>query len=326
MFACRLTSATLIFAAGNIAPPPLPPRKPATKPKGRMPFFSKYDPGTEATIYERMPLLESPLAEKEAFITVNGLTEMEAEEPLYNEEQCRLYYYYNFDLDTNTITHQWALSTIPFEFPSVRPELEMQDARYIYGCSTTTTSFGSALGKATKIDALVKVDAKHSSSEAGRIHLGVSQGWWINRTMATVLMSCEQYDPIKVFCLPDGWYAQEPRFVPASTNLSEDDGYLLFYAFDERQLNEAGDVPADDKEGRATSELWVVGARDMKDVLARVKLPQRVPYGLHGTWFSREMIEGQREVESLRSTEMALSAKEEGAWMRVRDWVERMLG
>ena len=327
MLACRLTSATLIFASGNIAPP-VPKWKKTVVSAKRMPFFSKYDRDTEGTLYERSALLESPPSEdKDVFVQVNAteVPDDDDDDDIFNEDQCRLYYY-NFDLRTGSITHQWALSAIPFEFPSVRPELEMQDARYIYGCSTTTTSFGSALGKATKIDALVKIDATTLIAK-GRSHPPRSVSGVVDpRTMAQVLTSSDPHDSIQVFCLPSGWFAQEPRFVPASSNHSEDDGYLLFYAFDEAQLNGSGDVPDDTSPSHAKSELWIVNARDMKDLVARVRLPQRVPYGLHGTWFSAEQIRKQRPVDCIRSTAVALSGKEEGRWMGVRDWVERMLG
>ncbi|KAK5107737.1 hypothetical protein LTR62_000713 [Meristemomyces frigidus] len=330
MLACRLTSATLVFAAGNIAPPV--PRKAQPVKAKRMPFFSKYhDDARETTIYENAPLLESPKDEKDAFIVVNGKAldnEEELKAHLWDEDQCRLYYY-NFDLTTGQIAQQWALATIAFEFPSVRPDREMQDARYIYGCSTSTTSFGSALGKATKIDVLVKIDAK-ALIERGLRHPPRSvTGAVDTRSMDEILERNEPEnggddDSIQAFLLPEGWYAQEPRFVPRGD--AEDDGYLLFYAFDESQLNSLGDVPADDQAGRACSELWVIDARDMKTVVARVKLPQRVPYGLHGTWFDAGMVGGQREVEGLRSTTIALGGRERGVWMGAREWVERMLG
>ena len=258
-------------------------------------------------------------------IYINGVNEDHTDDHAFDEEQCRLYYY-NFDLMSGSVTHQWALSAVPFEFPSVRPELEMQDARYVYGCSTTTTSFSSALGKATKIDALVKVNVT-ALIERGRLQPPESvTGVVDKRNMAEVLASDDANDPISVFCMPAGWYAQEPRFVPASTNASEDDGYLVFYAFDEAQLDSEGDVPADDSLARAKSELWIVNARNMKDVVARVKLPQRVPYGLHGTWFSAGQIKEQRPIDSIRSTATALSPKDTGVWMNIRDRVEKMLG
>lgn len=323
MLACRLISATTIFAAGNIAPPAPKPKTVASA-KRRMPFFSKYSEESEEAIYERAPLLESPSEEKESFIYLNGTNE-EAVDDAFEEEQCRLYYY-NFDLTSGQITHQWALSAIPFEFPSVAPHLEMQEARYVYGCSTTTTSFGSALGKATKIDALVKMDIL-TLIDRGTTHPPRSvTGVVDNRTMAQVLASKDPNDAISVFTMPTGWFAQEPRFIPASSAKSEDDGYLLFYAFDESQLDAEGDAPADDLPGRAKSELWIVNAKNMRDVIGRVKLPQRVPYGLHGTWFPAEQIKGQRAVDALRTTERALSEKDTGVWMDVRDWIEKMLG
>lgn len=316
MLACRLTSATMIYAAANIAPP-IDNRQSETAPKlRRMPFFSKYDVDTNDNEYD---------GEKEPLIRTTALMDPADEDDLLSEDQCRLYYY-QFDLASGTISHQWALSSIPFEFPSVSPKCEMQEARYMYGCSTTTTSFDSALGKATKIDALVKVDA------AELIARGIANpprsvtGMVDSRTMADILAAEDPSDPIQVFRMPDGWFAQEPRFVPASSNLSEDDGYLVFYAFDEAQLNSEGDVPADDSPDKAKSELWIVNAKNMKDVVARIHLPQRVPYGLHGTWFSAEQIKSQRAVESMRTTARVLEPKEEGWWMSMRDRVERMLG
>ncbi|KAK4555275.1 hypothetical protein LTR86_007571 [Recurvomyces mirabilis] len=339
MLACRLTSATLVFAAGNMAPPAprkaLPPT-PVLKQKKRMPFFSKYGSDEEeATVYERASLLESPSEEKDTFIVLNG-QEIETEEDLkaqlWDEDQCRLYYY-NFDLTTGQIAQQWALTTIPFEFPSVRPDKEMADARYVYGCSTSTTSFGSALGKATKIDVLVKIDVKTLIARGMDRPPRSVTGAVDTRSMEDILetqrsnASGEEDETIQAFQLPEGWFAQEPRFVPASSDSAEDDGYLLFYAFNEAQLLSNGDVP-DDKTSdlRATSELWIVNARDMATVVARVQLPQRVPYGLHGSWFPAEQIEGQRDVVDVRSTLKASEGRERGVWMGLRGMVEKALG
>jgi carotenoid cleavage dioxygenase len=59
-------------------------------------------------------------------------------------------------------------------------------------------------------------------------------------------------------------------FVPRPGATSEDDGHLLAFVHDE-------------PEGQ--SELLVIDARDLRGPpLARVMLPQRVPYGLHGAW------------------------------------------
>ncbi|KXL45605.1 hypothetical protein M433DRAFT_246871 [Acidomyces richmondensis BFW] len=331
MIACRLTSATVVFAAGNIAPP-VPPKKTVAvseQKKRRMPFFSKYDHDLELTIFERSTFLESPVEEKEAFIRMDHSATHDNEEQscshLWDEEQCRLYYY-KFNMTTNQITYQWALAAVPCDFPSVNPQKEMQNARYIYGCSTSSKSFGAALGKATKIDVLVKVDAHRLIERGMRRPPKSVTGCVDTRTLEQVLTSTDADDPIRAFKMPEGWFAQEPRFVPASSGSQEDDGFLLFYAFDESQLNEAGEVPLDTSPLRAKSELWIIDAKGMKDIVCRVHLPQRVPYGLHGTWFSEEQIQSQRPVHSVRTTSKARQGKEQNAWMRIRDCIETLLG
>lgn len=248
MLACRLTSASLVFSAGDVAAP--------------------------------MPTSPIDLSTAE-------------------EEQCRLYYY-NFDLcspsSTNTITHQFALSAIPFEFPSLREDKSMSAAKFIYGCSVSDSSFGAALGRAVKIDSLVKIDATALITRGISSPVESIRGCVDTRSVGEILASNDPHDPIQIFKLPHGWYAQESRFVPRNGGTAEDDGWILSYVFDESQLDAAtGEVPLS-----AKSELWVVDARDMKTIVCRVKLPQRVPYGLHGNWFSEADIEGQRPVETIR--------------------------
>ena len=69
---------------------------------------------------------------------------------------------------------------------------------------------------------------------------------------------------------PAGMKIGEPVFAPASAEAAEDEGWLLAYAHDEIT-------------GR--SELRILDARDVSaEPVARVFLPQRIPYGAHGTW------------------------------------------
>ncbi|KAI9800740.1 MAG: hypothetical protein M1833_003156 [Piccolia ochrophora] len=244
MLACRLTSASVVFSAGNIAAP-TPSRN---------------------TVEEE-------------------------------EEQCRLYYY-QFDMANphrNTIIHQWALLAIPFEFPSLRDDKSMSLARYIYGCSTAST-FGTALGRADKIDSLVKVDTTALIERGQRTPPRSVTGCVDERTPEEILSSQDPNDPVKIFKMPPGWYAQEPHFVARKDGISEDDGWLLTYVFDESHLDEDGNAPAD-----AKSELWIIDAKNMRDIVARVYLPQRVPYGLHGNWFSEDNVINQRPIDSIRS-------------------------
>lgn len=247
MLACRLTSASMVFQAGNLA----------------MPAFKPVPP------------------------------------EYVEEEQCRLYYY-NFPLalhesEPTHIRHQWALSAIPFEFPSVAREKEMQECRYVYGCSTSE-SFTVALGKASKIDYLCKIDA------TTLIERGIAnppqpvKGCVDTRTLKQVVECKDPDDPIKVFALPKGHYAQEPRFIPREGATDEDDGWLLTYVFDESQLDSAGHCTPN-----ARSELWIIDAMSMNEVVAKIKLPQRVPYGLHGCWFGEEDVQSQRPYAAVRT-------------------------
>lgn len=282
MLACRLTSASLVFSAGDVAAP-IP--KPITSPK------------------------------------------YQAE-----EEQCRLYYYrFSLSGTENIITHQFALSSIPFEFPSLRDDTSMSSARYIYGCSVSDSTFGAALGRAVKIDSLVKVDVAKLIKRAAIYPPDPIVGCVDHRSVSEILASNDPNDPIKVFKLPPGNYAQESRFVPRKNGTSEDDGWLLSYVFDESQLDDCGNAGSSSK-----SELWIIDANDMKEVVGKVQLPQRVPYGLHGNWFSEEEILNQRPIETIRHLPIPrakILGTEDGeqsvwmdAWLCVRRWMLNVVG
>jgi carotenoid cleavage dioxygenase-like enzyme len=246
MLACRLTSASVLFSAGDIAAPE--------------------------------PMRVSVPEEA---------------------EQCRLYYY-QFDVGEaeprNRINHQFALSAISFEFPSMKDDMSMSAAKYIYGCSVSLGSFGAALGRAVKIDCLIKINSEVLIAR-GKANPFIEPvtGCVDMRTVEEVLSSTGVDDPIQVFKLPEGYYAQESRFVPKGNALQEDDGFLLSYVFDESQLDDRGECLSD-----AKSELWIIDAKDMTTVIAKIILPQRVPYGLHGNWFSENQVLGQRQIDTIR--------------------------
>ena len=149
------------------------------------------------------------------------------------------------------------------------------------------------------------------------------------RTIEQVHSSQDPNDPIQLFTLPKGWYAQEPRFIPRANSTSEDDGWLLTYVYDESQLDPfTGEAPPN-----TASELWIIDARNMKDIVARIHLPQRVPYGLHGNWFSEEMLASQRPVTGFRveseilqrRTQMQIGGPLWRAWMSTRNGLERWM-
>ncbi|KAI9151581.1 Carotenoid 9,10(9',10')-cleavage dioxygenase 1 [Paramyrothecium foliicola] len=269
MLACRLTSASMVFRAGNLPTPafkPIPPE-------------------------------------------------------YAEEEQCRLYYY-QFAMASRPdqparILQQWALSAIPFEFPTLAPGYSMKEARFVYGCSTSE-SFTVALGKASKIDYLVKFDVL-SLIDRGMADPPQSiKGCVDSRTIQQAAKDSDPRNAIKVFRMPPGWFAQEPRFVPRANPATEDDGWLLSYVFDESQLDGRGDCRVD-----ARSELWIIDAKEMRNVVAKIKLPQRVPYGLHGDWFTEEAIQQQKPFDRIRD----LKAVEEqpSMWTGLRDTLEEWL-
>lgn len=272
MLACRLTSASLVFAAGDIT----------------------------------VPQLTTPNVGSE-------------------EDHCRLYYY-QFSLTDpvhNAINHQFALSAISFEFPSTRESIGMSDARFIYGCSSTEGSFGAALGRAVKIDCLVKIDAGELIKRGKKDPQAQPITGCVDmRSVEEIVASKDPDDPISIFRMPPGWYAQEPRFVPRRSGSREDDGWLLTYVFDESQLDSRGECPEN-----AVSELWIIEARDMKTVVGRVHLTHRVSYGLHGGFFSQEQVMSQRPIETIRGIkERNQPQRRSSWWLVVRERIERFLG
>jgi carotenoid cleavage dioxygenase len=73
-----------------------------------------------------------------------------------------------------------------------------------------------------------------------------------------------------------GRYGGEAVFAPRPGAIAEDDGWLLTFVYDTDEQ---------------TSELIVVNAQDVTaEPVARVVLPQRVPYGFHGAWVSQEQL------------------------------------
>ncbi|MBE9205331.1 carotenoid oxygenase family protein [Nostoc sp. LEGE 06077] len=75
-----------------------------------------------------------------------------------------------------------------------------------------------------------------------------------------------------------GRYGGESVFVPRSNATAEDDGWLMTFVHDET-VN--------------TSELLVLNAQDITaEPVARVLIPQRVPYGFHAAWVTEKQLQG----------------------------------
>lgn len=350
LLACRLNSAALVYSAGNIAVP----------------------------------------SRDEAGVDGDDLEESKCELYYYRFDLSES------DHTVNRLTHAFPLSAIPFEFSVVPPDAGMglplstgdgqaatlhgyasgfRSPKYVYGCSMQHGTFGAALGGSNaRVDAIVKIDVhaliargiKQSiSSSSSMVRLPVDQRSVqeiLRGTTSTEPGVCQEdssgTDAIAVFALPPKYCASEPSFRPRSNARSEDDGYLMFYVFDEGQLDQGLTL----EESR--SELWVVDAKEMRSVVCRVQLPQRgeralnkyrahhiydhfgigrrladayllcclVPYGLHSHFFTEEEILGQRGFHSLRS--LGGSSKDESfteKWFNnplssCISWIERLFG
>lgn len=67
--------------------------------------------------------------------------------------------------------------------------------------------------------------------------------------------------------LPPGMYGSEPMFAPATDGTAEEDGYVLdvvYNAFEHK------------------SELWILRAEDVTDLVAKLHLPHHLPHQFHG--------------------------------------------
>jgi carotenoid cleavage dioxygenase-like enzyme len=210
------------------------------------------------------------------------------------QDECTLYYYkFSARGKERYISQEWALSAIPFEFPHVPKHLAMSCTNFVYGCSVGNGDSTHQRGKSFKIGSLVKANV-HSLITRGIANPPVS-GYVDGRTVGEILASHDPEDTIQIFPMPSGWYAQECTFVPRKGGISEDDGWLLTFTFDESQLDAFGNAP-----DNARSELWIIDAKSMKEVVMRVRIPQRVPYGLHGNWFTEDEIMNQRPIKTHR--------------------------
>lgn len=130
------------------------------------------------------------------------------------------------------ISHSFALSVIPFEFPTIHPRMSMSKARYVYGCTMRQGGFDERLGGAAKVDCLVKLDVL-ALTEKGR-RKGCDKKQPVDqRSVLQILEGTDEKEEnslIEVFAFPEGWYAQEASFVPrVGEDPDEDNGFLLTY-------------------------------------------------------------------------------------------------
>ncbi|KAL5199159.1 hypothetical protein ABZP36_002671 [Zizania latifolia] len=175
----------------------------------------------------------------------------------------------------------------------------MTPADAVFNESSPQESFRSVLSEirldprtGTSRRRAVLRDADQLNLEAGMVnrqllgrktryaYLAIAEPWpWVSGFAKVDL----EAGTVEKFIYGDGRYGGEPCFVPraafsgATAAAEEDDGHVLCFVHDE-------------KGGK--SELLVVNAGNMK-AEAAVKLPGRVPYGLHGTFIGANELQRQ---------------------------------
>jgi carotenoid cleavage dioxygenase len=77
-------------------------------------------------------------------------------------------------------------------------------------------------------------------------------------------------DRVDTLAFGDRRFGQEFVFAPRIGSRAEDDGYVVGFVHDE---------------GNDQTECWVIDAQRFTDgPVARIRTPQRVPYGFHSHW------------------------------------------
>ncbi|KAF9080392.1 hypothetical protein BGX23_002230 [Mortierella sp. AD031] len=212
---------------------------------------------------------------------------------------------FRFDLRTGQ-TQLTTLSQISSEFPVINWDLYMRDdVRYVYCASVGESSQGVG----TKFDGIAKTDIravikkKEDLVKSGSIQNVGGEGKWEvgAESLASLQRQSGQYHRYGPHI-----YGGEAAFVANSPRAdgqppAEDDGFLLVYVYDERQMENG--VPKD--KARQVTELWIYDAKNIGqdiDPIAKVKIPRRVPYGFHGLHLSKEQIQENQDFLARRAS------------------------
>ncbi len=111
-----------------------------------------------------------------------------------------------------------------------------------------------------------------ASVSASRHRFGYGVGVGDGFAPSDIYKHDPEKDTVEVHSLGVGRGSGEADFVPRENPGSEDDGWLMSYVYDETT---------------DSSEFVILDARDLSEPpVARVILPQRVPFGFHGNWIS----------------------------------------
>ncbi|KAH7051491.1 carotenoid oxygenase [Linnemannia elongata] len=211
-------------------------------------------------------------------------------------------------------TELTTLCQISSEFPVINFDRYMRpDLRYVFTASTEESAFNVGV----KFNGIVKTDVQavirkkkelQASGKLKSVNVGGEGQWEIGaEALAAVQAQTGQSHRFGPHI-----YGNEAMFVANAPRadgqpLAEDDGFLLVYVYDERQMENG--VPKD--KARQVTELWIYDAKKVGqdiDPVAKVKIPRRVPYGFHGLHLTKEQIQENQEFLARRAAATAARA------------------
>ncbi|KAG0059936.1 hypothetical protein BGZ90_004272 [Linnemannia elongata] len=211
-------------------------------------------------------------------------------------------------------TELTTLCQISSEFPVINFDRYMRpDLRYVYTASTEESAFnvGAKFNGIVKTDVQAVIRKKKELQASGKlksVNVGGEGQWEIGaEALAAVQAQTGQSHRFGPHI-----YGNEAMFVANAPRadgqpLAEDDGFLLVYVYDERQMENG--VPKD--KARQVTELWIYDAKKVGqdiDPIAKVKIPRRVPYGFHGLHLTKEQIQENQEFLARRAAATAARA------------------
>ncbi|KAF9933404.1 hypothetical protein FBU30_005613 [Linnemannia zychae] len=219
---------------------------------------------------------------------------------------------FRFDLRTGQ-TQLTTLSQTSAEFPVINFARYMQpDLQYVFTASTEANpGVGAKFNGIIKTDVRAIIQKKNALAAANKlktVNVGGDGGWEIG----TENLAALQAQTSQAHRFGPHIYGNEAMFVANSPRadgqpLAEDDGFLLVYVYDERQMENG--VPKD--KARQVTELWIFDAKKIGqdiDPVAKVKIPRRVPYGFHGLHLTKEQIKENQEFLARRAASQATRA------------------
>ncbi|KAI5072056.1 hypothetical protein GOP47_0012162 [Adiantum capillus-veneris] len=181
---------------------------------------------------------------------------------------------------TRTSTRRKLISSTNLEAGQVNPNFLGRRSQFAYLAVAEPWPKVSGIAKVNLLKSSKTTNAAHPNSL--NCKNGEENPCFHTKKSLGNLQNDEENHLAGKFIYPPNCYGGEPMFVPRSSDsfAQEDDGYVLTFMHNEKSNK---------------SELLILDASSASlDIVARVKLPARVPYGFHGTFITGKELEHQK--------------------------------